>query len=480
MPGLSAWAVRRPVIALVSWFVVLVAVIGLGASVGGKLNDSFSLPDTESTTAQELLAQAYGGAGSLEAGATIVWSPESGTAVDPAVLARIEPMLTEIAGLKSVACVTSLTGASLGTDCPQVPAGPTPEQIAALTPEQQAAFAAYAAAAAPISKDKTVAYSSVSFTGDGTQVSSADAKTILGLVKTNNADGLTVAASGQALEFAGQEPPSSELYGIAAAVIILLIAFGSLVAAGLPIVAAIIGLVMGQMGVLLVANFLDVATFAPTLAAMIGLGVGIDYSLFVINRYRQAVLAGHDPKDAALESVNTAGRAVLFAGGTVIIALLGLFVMRINFFNGLAVASAVTVLCVMLSALWMLPALLSLLGNKALALRLPWGKKPGQVHPEGRAWAHYGRFLQRKPLIPAALSLLVVLVLAIPMFSLRLGFADDSGKPEGSTARVAYDLKAEGFGPGVNGPFIVAVKLPKANDVAAYAAAVKGLESAEG
>ncbi|MFA7323942.1 MAG: MMPL family transporter, partial [Candidatus Nanopelagicales bacterium] len=266
---------RRPVVALVAWFIVLAAVIGLGASVGGKLNDSFSLPDTESTTAQDLLAQAYGGTGSLEAGATIVWSPATGTAVDPAVIARVQPMLQEIADLKSVACVTTLTGASLGSDCPTTAAGPTPQELAKLTAEQKAAFAAYAAAAAPISKDKTVAYSSITFTGDGTQVSTADAKTILGLVKTNNADGLTVAASGQALEFAGQEPPSSELYGVGAAIIILLIAFGSLVAAGLPIVAAIIGLAMGQMGVLLVANFLDVATFAPTLAAMIGLGVGI-------------------------------------------------------------------------------------------------------------------------------------------------------------------------------------------------------------
>jgi RND superfamily putative drug exporter len=183
-----------------------------------------------------------------------------------------------------------------------------------------------------------------------------------------------------------------------------------------------------------------------------------------------------------MEAVHTAGRAVLFAGSTVIIALLGLFVLRINFFNGLSLAAAVTVLCVMLSALWFLPALLSLLGTKAIALRLPWGKKPGSMvgHPEGKAWAHYGRFLQKRPLIPALLALAVVVVLAIPVFSLREGFADDSGKPVGSPARIAYDLRAEGFGPGSNGPFLVVADLSNATSPDAYAQIVGALSQAEG
>jgi RND superfamily putative drug exporter len=181
-----------------------------------------------------------------------------------------------------------------------------------------------------------------------------------------------------------------------------------------------------------------------------------------------------------MEAVETAGRAVLFAGGTVIIALLGLFVLRINFFVGLSVAASLTVLMVMLSALWMLPALLSLLGAKALGLRMPWGKKPGVVHPEGKAWAKYGRGLQRRPIIPAAISLLVVLVLAIPLFSLRQGFSDDSGKAVGSPGRVAFDLMSEGFGAGVNGPFFVAVKLGEPRDMEAYGAIVNGLATADG
>ncbi len=484
MPGLSAWAVRRPVIALVSWLVALVVVVGLGTLASGELNDSFDLPDTESKVATDLLSASGTDTSRLDGGATIVWSPATGTAVDSAVAEQIVPFLTEVAALESVACVTNPLdpqGAPLGTNCPEA-SGPDPAALQTLTPEEQQILAA---SFSSISPDQTVAYATVSFAADENgelSVSTADAKAILDGVKELNGDQLAVGAQGQVLEFAGQEPPSSEAIGLLVAIIILLIAFGSIVAAGMPIIVALVGLTMGQMFVLVVANFLDVATFAPTLAAMIGLGVGIDYALFVMNRYRQAVLHGRAPKDAAMEAVQTAGRAVLFAGSTVIIALLGLFVLGINFFNGLAVAAAVTVLMVMLSALWMLPALLSLLGTKALAWRLPWGKKPGALegHPEGRAWAHYGRFLQRRPLIPALLALGVVVVLAIPMFSLRQGFADDSGKPEGSPARIAYDLRAEGFGPGVNGPFLVVVDLSEATSPEAYGQIIAGLAQTEG
>jgi RND superfamily putative drug exporter len=480
MPGLSAWAVRRPVFALIAWVVAMVAIIGLSFGLKGSLNDSFDLPDTESKTATDLLISSGTDTSRLDGGATIVWKASSGSAVDPAVAAAVQPVLEKIAGLGSVACVTdpfNPQGASLGKDCPAGggPVGPNAAKV--LTPDE---LKTLSASFSPVSPDGTVAYASITFEGNGTNVSTADAKAILADVKALNSSTLQVGANGQVLEFAGQEPPSSEGVGIIAAIIILLIAFGSIVAAGLPIVVAIVGLALGQLLVLVVANFLDVATFAPTLAAMIGLGVGIDYALFVINRYRQGLLVGHDPKYAAQEAVATAGRAVLFAASTVIIALLGLFVLRINFFNGLAVAASVTVLMVMLSALWLLPALLSLLGTKAIALRLPWGKKAGTGSPEGRGWAHYGRLLQRRPFIPAILSLLVVLVLAIPVLSLRQGFADDSGKPVGSPARVAYDLRAEGFGPGINGPFLVVADLTNAKDPNAYFQIVKGLAKTPG
>lgn len=483
MPVLSAWAVRRPVIALITWFIALVAVVGLGSQLGGELNDSFDLPDTESKVATDLLIASGTDTSRLDGGATIVWSPESGSVADPAVAARVVPVLEEIASLDSVTCVTNPldpAGAPLGSACPSP--GIDMAAMASLTPEEQKVLASQFST---ISPDGRVAYATVSFTTgpDGQlEVGAEDAKAILAAVADLNTDGIRAGAQGQVLEFAGQEPPSSEAIGLLVAIVILLIAFGSIIAAGMPIVVALIGLTMGQMGVLLVANFLDVATFAPTLAAMIGLGVGIDYALFVMNRYRQAMLHGHDAKRAAMEAVETAGRAVLFAGSTVIIALLGLFVLGINFFNGLSLAAVATVLAVMLSALWMLPALLSLLGTKALAWRLPWGKKPGSMvgQPEGRAWAHYGRFLQKRPIIPAVLALGIVIVLALPIFGLRQGFADDSGKPEGSSARIAYDLRAEGFGPGVNGPFLVVADLSEATSPQAYGEVIAGIAATEG
>jgi putative drug exporter of the RND superfamily len=487
MPGLSQWAVRRPVVALISWFAALFAVIAIGLNFGGTLNDAFDLPDTESTTAQELLSTLGNSEINAESsGATvrIVWSPSSGSAVDPTTVAEIKPLLDRISEIGSVSCVTIPTdpGGSIGKQCPVLDSNTSPTQQ--LSPDEleelEPAFAAAAAASSAISADGTVAYSTVTFRGGMEDISASDAGVLLNLVKEANSSTLTVGASGEILDFAGQEPPSSELFGILVAIVILLIAFGSIIAAGMPIVVAVIGLAAGQMLVLMVALFMDVATFAPTLAAMIGLGVGIDYALFVLNRYRQAVLIGHPPKQAAMESVNTAGRAVLFAGTTVIFALLGLFILRIGFFNGLALAAGVTVFMVMLSALWLLPATLSLLGTKALGLRLPWGVKAGEGKPEGLRWAKYGHAVQRRPWLFAAVSLALVLILALPTLSLRLGFADASGAAPNSPTRIAYDLTAKGFGPGVNGPFIAAVSLSNPGDLSEYGKAVAAIENTPG
>ncbi len=517
MGGLSRWAVRKPWYALAAWAVLVVAVFTLGGVFGGKLNDSFSLPDTESLKAQDLLGKMQGGQASAATSATanILWSPDAAgaSAVDAATATTISPMLTSISQLPGVACVTdpfSKTGAALGSTCPKPEAAPDLSQV---PPAQLAAFkgglAAAAKALSPVSPDGHVAKSVITFegAGDGAGVPTATAKQILTEVKAANAKaGLQVGANGQVLSFADQEPPSSEAFGVAFALVILLIAFGSLIAAGLPLLTAIFGVSLGATFLLFVARFTDVATFAPTLAAMIGLGVGIDYSLFVINRFRQAVHAGHAAKDAAMEAVNTSGRAVVFAASTVIIALLGLFVMRITFFNGLALAASGTVLLVMLSAIWLLPALLSLLGERAVtpaslliahglekirlgAVAAPFrgfyrltrhSRWTQEFHPEGGRWAHYARLLQKRPLIPAVISLGLVLLLAIPALSLRLGFPDDSGTPEGSISRIAYDLTAEGFGPGANGPFFVAVQLPKTGDVEGLGQIIGALATTEG
>jgi len=554
MGGLSRWAVRKPWAAIAAWFVLVAIVFTLGGKFGGKLNDSFSLPDTESLRATELLAKLPSGQASeaTTATANILWSPAKGSAVDATSAAAIVPVLTTISKLPGVSCVTNpfdKAGQGLGATCPKPQSSPIdPTTLpAAQAAVIQAALVAAQKAYSPVSPDGTVAKSVVTFAGagDGTGVPTQTAKDIIADIKAaNGVNGMQVGANGQVLSFAGQEPPSSEGIGLTVALIILLIAFGSLLAAGLPLVTAGFGVALGGTLLLYIARFMDVATFAPTLASMIGLGVGIDYSLFVINRFRQGILAGHDSKQAATEAVNTSGRAVVFAASTVVIALLGLFIMRISFFNGLALAASGTVIMVMLAAVWLLPAMLSLLGDRAVSpvsrfaaravengrygvpvqigativgLALlgssalpslapaakglaavigivalvagvgPWfykltrqSRAEGAHAPEGAGWAHYARALQKHPVIPAILSIGAVLALAIPALSLRLGFPDDSGTPPGSITRIAYDLTSKGFGPGANGPFFVAVQLPKNGDVEGLGQIIGALTKTEG
>lgn len=333
-------------------------------------------------------------------------------------------------------------------------------------------------ALSPISPDKRVAYATITFTSDAP--TTGDVGDVLDIVDETNSSTLTVGAAGSTLDNGPSGPDLSSVIGLVAALVILLIAFGSLVAAGLPLVVAVTGLVGGILLMLVTTRFIDVASFAPTLAGMIGLGVGIDYSLFVISRFTQEVRAGAEPHAAVLTAVGTAGRAVLFAGSTVIIALLGMFVLGISFFNGLAVAAAATVVMVMASAVWMMPALLSLLGAKALALKLPWARHPRVVDPDASRWSQYGALLQRAPIVPALICLAVIGFLALPVTGMRLGFPDDGSAAPGTPMRTGYDLMSQGFGPGVNGPFFVAVQTTSADEFRSLEKVVAALESTKG
>lgn len=485
MGPVSRWAVDRPKSAIAAWVLMAIVIIGLAAGFGGTYNNSFSLPDTESSQAQKLLEQIPGASASLTASTgKMVWSPESGSAQAPAVAKPVTETLTTISQNPSVECVVTPYGEPLGTACPPAQTGqgsaqgaagsqqagqqPGQGQAAPPTPSPEAAKAMAGLAAAGFSVDSRVGYSTIIFKGAPEDLDATDAKAVLDDVTAlNGQDGLRVGVNGQALEFAGQEPPSGEAIGITVALIILLFTFGSLVGALLPIGSAILSLAVGQALVLVTARFLDVATFAPTLAAMIGLGVGIDYSLFVINRYKQALEAGRDPKAAAHEAVRTSGRAVVFAAATVVIALLGLFVLGIDFFNGLAIAAAATVILMMIGATVLLPAVLSLLGLKAFAVKMPWARKPKVHNPDGGGFARYGAWLEKNYRWFGALALAVLIIIAVPIGSLRLGFTDDSGKAPDKSARIAYDLVSEGFGPGTNGPFIVAVQTKSPGDNAA-------------
>ncbi len=533
MGRVSQWAVRRPWYALVTWIGIMLLVGILGVRFGGDYNDNFELPDTESTTAQDLLSNLSGGAGTgAGLDGQVVWKSESGKATEGQAATSMKALLTGLSTSPGVACVITPFGDPLGTACPQQPAGQGQQSGGAgqgeqpqLSPAAEGAMAHFGQAG--VSPDGTIAYGTVTFKGkDFNDLSTADATKALDKIKAQNGkDGLEVGANG-VFGFVGGEPPSSESIGVTVALVILLFAFGSILGAFLPIVSAAMSVALATTFALpLVARFFDVATFAPILASMIGLGVGIDYSLFVINRYREAIIHGRPPREAALESVRTSGRAVQFAAATVIIALLGLFVMRITFFNGIAVAAAVTVFTVMVGALLLLPAVLSLLGTWAFVGRMAWitdqeaipkQRLTGIRHTVGRllrylgwvlyfpvtliglvwrrlvhhgtapdphrpnAFARYGNWLQKRPWLTGAFALVVMLVIALPMLSLRLGFSDDSGTPQGSSPRIAYDLTAKGFGPGVNGPFYLAVKLPKAGDQASVTALTDALNKDPG
>ncbi len=515
MGPLSRWAVNHPKSAILTWVAFAATIIILAMNFGGTFNNSFSLPNTESEKAQELLEQVPGGGESLTAAtARIVWSPDKGSATDKSVSTTMSKTLSDAAKVPGVACVIGPLGPPEGTDCPdteaaakkaqsveesvkksleqeaqQTPSSPKKaaeeeakgqllEKAQNPTPEEKKVRAAIGPSGTSV--DGTVAYATVIFSGDAQDIDADSANAILDIVDSaSSTEGLTIGANGDALEYAGQEPPSSEAIGIIVALFILLFAFGSLVGAFLPVLSAVISLAVGQSVVQLTANVFSVAEFAPQLAAMIGLAVGIDYALFVINRHKQALDGGSEPRDAALEAVRTAGRAVLFAAITVVIALLGLFVLGIEFFYGLAVAAAATVVIMMIGATILLPAVLSLLGRKAFAIKMPWARKPKTYDPDQGPFARYGIWLEKRFKIAGALGFVVLLVVASPLLSLTLGFPDDSGKPEGSPQRTAYDLVSEGFGPGVNGPFIVAIETDKAGDnvTAQEFAAIIGADS---
>jgi putative drug exporter of the RND superfamily len=310
-----------------------------------------------------------------------------------------------------------------------------------------------------ISQDRHLAYATIQFDQPSDRIPDASIHEVVSRAQDMARPGFEVQLGGAPIEKV--EKPAfgaSEGLGILAAVVILLLAFGSVIAMLLPIASAILGVAVTFGAVDLISHVLIVPTFAPELAALVGLGVGIDYALFVVTRYRSSLHEGSRPETAVTAAMATSGRAVLFAGSTVVISLLGLFLLGLPFIYGAALAAVIAVLVVMTASMTLLPAALGFAGRNID--RFGVRRSAGPPAPGPKLWARWSRLVQRRPWIAGAAALLVLATLASPFLALRLAYSDAGDDPASYTTRQAYDLLAAGFGPGANGPLIIAVKVP--------------------
>ena len=327
--------------------------------------------------------------------------------------------------------------------------------------------------AGQISSDGIVAFATVTFSDDA-EIEGLGKPTVDHAADLR--EDITVEFSGYA--FAVFEFPASELIGILAAIVILLVAFGSLVAAGLPIFSALVGIGIGGALVTLWGHVIGVPNFTTNVAQMISIGVGIDYALFIVTRYREALKRGHNREAATIEAMTTAGAAVLFAGMTVVISLLGMLIINIDFITGLAIGTSTAVAIMVAASLTFVPALLgSPIGRHLDKFSLPHRKT---VPDKPVVWVRWSEFIQRRAWFAASLGVTILVLLAIPLFSLRVGVTDEGNGKDKQTTKRAYDALAEGFGPGFNGPIFTVVDLEKSTDAQALQKIVAGIEETDG
>jgi RND superfamily putative drug exporter len=433
MRRFASWITSHRAIVIVGWIVGLILIGMVAASAGSDFSEEFSLPSSDSKDALDLLENRF----PAQAGDTvqIVYKAESGVE-SPAVKNKMEGVFKQVEALPHVSEVSS----------PYEKGG-----------------------AGAVSEDGKIAYATAQFNVTTDKLNDGEVKKIMTTAQSAGGDGLQVELGGSPVEEVRgeEEESSSEGIGVLAAIVVLLISFGSIVAMGLPILTALFALGVGISAITLFTHVFNTAEFAPQLAFMIGLGVGVDYALFILTRFRNGLDEGLDKREAAVAAVDTAGRAVLFAGITVIISLMGMMLLGLPFLYGVAMAAALAVLFTMIAALTLLPAMLAIAGNWVNRLRIPFLGKGARSIDESSWWFRWSGRIQRRPWVAALISGGVLIALCIPTLSLRLGTNDAGTDPAGTTTREAYDLLAEGFGPGFNGPFVLAAELPeKGNDEA--------------
>ncbi len=490
---LGRWCHDRRWIVLVLWIVALVAAGAISGSLGTESESNPSLPG-EAQEGLDILERRFDGGGGGDQAGSIVFRSDA-EVTDPAVQGPMEDLLAEVAEVSGITVVSPYDEAGA-------------QQIS--TRGDDAGHIAFAALQAP------TGWSFEDFTAAG--------EDIRPLVEEADVPGTEVYLGGG--NFAEFEEPSSEVLGIGFAIVILILAFGSVLAMGLPIGVALFGIGVGTSIVGILSNVVTVPDFATILGVMIGLGVGIDYALFIVTRYRENLHNGMSPARATTVAIDTSGRAVVFAGATVVISLLGMTIMGLSFVTGLAIGAASVVAVTVVASITLLPALLGFAGTRVevtrwrglvtaglialsavlfglgapsgvsgvlmiagivvLLLGLVVRPLKREVRMQSRR-AHedtfsyrWSRAVQHHPWRSAIAGALFLGVLAIPVFGLRLGFSDEGNYPEGTDTRTAYDLLAEGFGPGFNGPLLVVTEIPEGTDPAVLEQISAGLADAEG
>jgi RND superfamily putative drug exporter len=446
---LARWSTTHRKYVVIGWLVLLFAVNAVAQSAGTSYSNNFTLPNSDAQRAADLLQKSF----PTQAGDrdTIVYKVSSGSVKDPSVRSRMSAMFARVAKLPHVTAVISpYAGATAGRS---------------------------------ISADDRIAFATVVFDEKANLLPTSATERVVQVARAAARPGLQVELGGQAIEATEQVGFGlSTAVGLLAAIVVLLLTFGSLIAMGLPIVTALFGLGTGLGAIALFTHVVDTPNFSSELAAMIGLGVGIDYALFILTRFREAYATPGptfgDARESVVEAIDTAGRAVLFAGSTVVIALLGMTLLGVDFLYGVAISASIGVLLVMLASLTLLPALLTIAGARVAAggrrarrrARAAAESASGTVSPApagssgtvmaGRTWLRWSAFVHRRPRTIALVAALTMLVIAAPATALRLGSSDASNDPAGQTTHRAYELLAQGFGEGFNGPLLVVATVP--------------------
>jgi RND superfamily putative drug exporter len=419
---LGGWAFRRRRTVLLAWITVLGLVVASAAAFSGQTNSKFSVPGTESQQAQDLLEQKFPGAGGASA-RMVFAAPEGEKITDKENKNAVEASLAQAKHAEGVTQVVDPYEAHT------------------------------------ISKDGRIAYSDVIYPVPADQIDDAARDELSASAQDARDAGLQVEFGGGIVT--DESKSNSETMGMMIGFVVLAITLGSLLAAGLPLLTAILGVLIGVTGLTALTGVFDVSDTAPILATMLGLAVGIDYALFILSRHRQNIGDGLEPAEAAAQATATAGSAVVFAGMTVVIALVGLTVVNIPFLTVMGLAAAGTVTIAVLIAITLLPAILGFAGTRVARVNRVLGFRPlRKGTPRESMGTRWARFVTSRPLPAMLVSLAVLGAVALPALHMKLGLPDGGSKPTSSTERRAYDLLTEGFGPGFNGTLTVVVDAP--------------------